>query len=72
MTALAPQLVGQAVDQLGEAVPGPVGSRACGREPSLRIPRAIDASASAPEPLEHEVDGVADGLDLGRLLLGDA
>ena len=67
----APQVVGQRLDQRRRAAPAPRpaagdASRACGS----RVPST--AQVGDPEPPGDEVDGLADGLDPGRLLLRDA
>ena len=67
---LAPQLFGQRREQLGERS-GPSGARSRRDPAEPADARAATASARRPAARD-EVDGVADRLDLGRLLLGDA
>ena len=67
---LAAQRHRQRVEQLAKRLRARAGrAPAPAARPSLRMPRAI---AQAGQPLDDEVDRVADGLDLGRLLLADA
>ena len=71
MTAWRRRSVGQRLDQLRElcrtlGLAPAATSRACGSRVASRPVRSCTA-----EPLGDEVDGLADGLDLGGLLLGD-